>query len=221
MQFITSPNHKEGTAALAQKIITSLQNGSRVLWLIPGGSNIPIAVDVLNIVRANTTAVLLSHLTFTLTDERFGPVGHPDSNWQQLQVAGVNTEGLKAAIPILVGQPLAETVARFGGIIEELLKSTDIIIGQFGMGADGHIAGILPHTPAVTETLPTSGYEGKPFTRVSLTFPILRKINAAYMFVSNATKKAAIDRLHEDNISLADQPAQILKEIPEVFVYID
>jgi 6-phosphogluconolactonase len=220
MQFITVPDHKEGTQALADKIISFLNKKSKVLWLIPGGSNIPIAAAVMNSIRDNIPPALLDNLTITLTDERYGPVGHPDSNWKQLQDTNINMTGV-TAYPILDNSSLAETVARFGDIIRKITADTDIIVGQFGMGADGHIAGILPHSPAVSETLPTSGYESKPFTRVSLTFPILRRINVAYMFVSNATKKAAIDRLREDAISLDDEPAQILKEIPEVYVYID
>jgi 6-phosphogluconolactonase/glucosamine-6-phosphate isomerase/deaminase len=224
MHFITTDNTKEGTQALAGKIVSFLNKGSKVLWLIPGGSNIPIATEAMNIIRSKLALAApsaLNHLTIALTDERYGPVGHPDSNWKQLQDTHIDLAGIKA-YPILDGSSLAETVTRYGDTIEKMLKSTDVIVGQFGMGADGHIAGILPHMPAVSEEkLPTAGYESRPFTRVSLTFPILRKISVAYMFVSEATKKAAIDRLHEDGVSLDDQPAQILKEIPEVYVYID
>ena len=221
IQFIMVPDHKEGTKALADKIVAFLNENKKVLWLIPGGSNIPIAADAMNIIRGAVQPASLDNLTVTLTDERYGPVGHPDSNWKQLQDVRINFSGIKA-YPILDGSSLDETVARFAVIIEKILKSTDVIVGQFGMGADGHIAGILPHSPAVYETsASTAGYVSKPFTRVSLTFPILRKIAVAYMFASVSTKKEALDRLHENDVSLADQPAQILKEIPEVFVYVD
>ena len=229
IQFITRSDQQEGTQALAQKISSYVKVGKRVLWLIPGGSNIPIAAEVLGRVRANVSLAELAQLTIALTDERYGPVGHPDSNWKQLQDQLMQTQtgdlhaiGLKDAYPILQGDPLEETVAQYGKTITTILNDIDVIVGQFGMGADGHIAGILPHSPATKEeTLPTAGYESKPFTRISLSFPILRKITVAYMFVSNATKKEAIARLHEDNVSLEDQPAQILKAIPEVYVYID
>ena len=122
-----------------------------------GGSNIPIAADVMNAIRAGISPASLDNLTISLTDERYGPVGHPDSNWKQLQDIGMNLSGIKAH-PILDGSSLPETVARFGIMIEKILKSTDVIVGQFGMGADGHIAGILPHSPAVSKpaTLATS-----------------------------------------------------------------
>lgn len=221
MQFINTKDNKDGIQALADKITSSLNEGNRVLWLIPGGSNIPIAVEVMKVVRGSLEAKSLERLTIALTDERYGPVDHPDSNWKQLIDAGIDLTGVEA-YPILDGSSLAETVARYGKTIQNILKSINIIVGQFGMGADGHIAGILPHSPGVNEeTLPTVGYESKTFTRVSLTFPILRKINSAYVFVSNETKKDAIDRLHKDDISLDEEPAQILKEMPEVSVYIE
>ena len=163
---------------------------------------------------------MLPKLVISLIDERYGPAGHPDSNWKQLQDTGINLDGIKANY-ILDDSSLEETAIRFGENIKKILASTDVIVGQFGMGADGHIAGIMPHSTAVSEeVLPTAGYESKPFTRVSLTFPILRKINVAYMFVAIDTKKDAIELLKTDNVSLDIEPAQILKEIPEVYVYV-
>jgi 6-phosphogluconolactonase/glucosamine-6-phosphate isomerase/deaminase len=223
LKFIIATDHTAGMQALADKISAFLRADKKVLWLIPGGSNIPIAVEAMKRIRSTTEAVFLKNLTITLTDERYGPVGHSDSNWQQLQDAGFdmnveNAEDIKM-FPILYDLPLVETVARFGRTIQEILAHTDVVVGQFGMGADGHIAGILPGSPAVSELTPTSGYESKPFTRISLTFPILRQIDVAYLFVSGVSKRAATERLHEDGVSLNDQPAQILKEIPEVYVY--
>lgn len=221
MKFIKTADLKEGTQALADKIVSFLNAGKKVLWLVPGGSNVPITAEALDIIRGAVAIDVLKRLTIAQADERYGPVGHPDSNWKQLQDTRVNLAGV-TTVPILDGSSLAETVKRYGEEIKKVLASVDVIVGQFGMGADGHIAGILPHTPAVSEeTLPTAGYESRPFTRVSLSFPTLRKINVAYMFVSESTKKAAIDRLHEDGVSLADQPAQILKAMPEVYIYID
>jgi len=89
------------------------------------------------------------------------------------------------------------------------------------MGADGHIAGMLPHTPAVNEKGPVSGYESKPFVRISLTPPALRKIQVAYAFVFGAEKKKAVTDLHDKDLPLEDEPAQILKQIPEATLVTD
>jgi 6-phosphogluconolactonase/glucosamine-6-phosphate isomerase/deaminase len=220
MQFINTIDNKDGIQALADKIVSFIKEGNNVLWLIAGGSNLPIAAEVMKIIRGSINQDLLPKLVISLIDERYGPAGHPDSNWKQLQDTGINLDGIKANY-ILDDSSLEETTIRFGENIKKILASTDVIVGQFGMGADGHIAGIMPHSPTISEeVLPTAGYESKPFTRVSLTFPILRKINVAYMFVAIDTKKDAIELLKTDNVSLDIEPAQILKEIPEVYVYV-
>jgi 6-phosphogluconolactonase/glucosamine-6-phosphate isomerase/deaminase len=219
MQFIHSPDPQDGIKSLAEIIITELNNGKKVLWLIPGGSNIPITVDVMNIIHQTVGPDQLSNLSITLTDERYGPKNHPDSNWKQFIDAGLNITGIRA-YPVLNDKSFPETIIQYGNMTEKLIKESDIIVGQFGMGSDGHIAGILPHTVAVSETNPTSGYESGKFKRITLTFPVLKQIDIAYLFVSEAGKKNAIENLKKDNISPDDQPAQILKEIKSSNVYI-
>ncbi len=219
MRFTNSPSSLEGIKSLAGKIITGLNGGKKVLWLIPGGSNIPITVDVMNIIHQSVGPDYLLNLSITLTDERYGPENHPDSNWKQFIDAGLNIIGIKA-YPVLSDESFSETIVQYGKMIEKLIMESDLIIGQFGMGSDGHIAGILPHTVVVLETGPTSGYESGKFQRITLTFPILKRIDIAYLFVSEAGKKEAIENLKKDAISLGDQPAQILKEIESSYVYV-
>ncbi len=104
----------------------------------------------------------------------------------------LNKSGVQM-IPVLDGSSLNDTVARFGYEVEKAVKSADDIVGQFGIGSDGHIAGILPHSSAVSETSSTCGYESGTFTRITLTPPILKQIDVAYSFVSGASKKAAVE----------------------------
>ncbi len=219
MQFIESNNDKEGIRALSKSVIDSLMDGKKVLWLIPGGSNIPITVEAMNIVRRQTKPSQLHNLSITLTDERYGPLNHPDSNWKQLIEAGLNISGIQA-FPVLSGLSIDETVDQYCSRLEKLLSDSDLIIGQFGMGSDGHIAGILPHTKAVSETRLALAYESTKFTRITVTFSVFRQIDAAFLFVSKASKLEAIQNLKKDSVSLTDQPAQILKEIPDVYVFI-
>ena len=68
---------------IAHAIVRAAEKG-KVLYLASGGSSIPLSVAVLRAVPAS----LRAQVTVTLTDERFGPVGHTDSNWQQMREAG-------------------------------------------------------------------------------------------------------------------------------------
>ncbi len=218
MGFISSKDPKEGTRALAERISSALAEDKRVLWLICGGSNIPIAVEAMKQIRAAKAP--LENFTIAQTDERYGPVGHPDSNWKQMQDDGFDFSSVRT-IPILMGAPLGKTVADYEQAIAPALEGQDLIVGQFGMGEDGHIAGIQPHTPAVSETRLVSGYQGTPFIRVTLTFPALKKIHVAYAFVYGASKRAPAERLKDEDIPLDEEPAQILKQLPEAYFYSD
>ena len=220
MKFIHSADPSHGISELSTRLVTLLKGHKKVLWLLAGGSNIPIAAEVMSQIRRKVSSDELSRLTLALTDERYGPVGHADSNWFQLTQTSVDLSGIKT-YPILRDLPLAETIDAYGKDAEIFLNSADVIIAQFGMGADGHIAGLLPHCSALQSTHLVDGYVGQPFTRISLTIPVLRKINVAYAFIFGESKKVALQKLRDETLSLAEQPAQILREIPEVYVYED
>jgi 6-phosphogluconolactonase/glucosamine-6-phosphate isomerase/deaminase len=87
-----------------------------------------------------------------LSDERYGPVGHPDSNAAALDLAGFAPMQANV-IPILVaGLDLAATRENYQAAALAAFQKAEIVIGQFGIGSDGHIAGILPNSPA-TDTV--------------------------------------------------------------------
>ena len=123
-------------------------------------------------------------------------------------------------IPVLTGASLAETVASYEKRIEEMLARSPRIVAQFGIGADGHIAGVLPLTEGVTSKKLVCGYEAGPYTRVTLTLSAIERVHSAYAFVFGAGKRDMLARLSED-VASSDMPAQILKRIPEAVLYSD
>lgn len=224
MEFIKSKDPTEGAQKLAVDLVEQLQAGKRVLWLIAGGSNIPIAKHVMDLVRANLgadgVAKLFPNLSISLTDERFGPIGHPDSNWKQLIDSGFDFSGISAE-PILIGASLEDTIEDYGEHIGKLFDEAEIVIAQLGIGHDGHIVGILPQTSAVEAVGNSAGYVAKPFTRVTMTFELMRRISIAYLFAYGPAKVQPILDLKSKNLPLAEEPAQILKSIPTVYICSD
>ena len=220
MKIVHSNDPKEGEQALVDKIISLLNDRKKVLWLICGGSNIPTAIEVMARMRAQVSGNILGNLTVSQTDERYGPVGHKDSNWQQMVEGGFNFQGIKS-LPILENITLEETIVSFGRKISEAFADVDFVVGQLGIGPDGHIAGILPNTPAVNDTGVVTGYVAEPFTRVSLTFNQLTKINFSYVFAFGASKRQALTELRDKDLSLNDQPCAILKQMKESSVFTD
>lgn len=194
----------------------ALKNNKRVLWLVPGGSNIPVSVAVMHELDAAST----DKLAIMLTDERFGLVGHKDSNLRQLIEAGF--EAKKATIvPVLhEGLDLHQTANLYANAAHTAFASATAIIGQFGMGADGHIAGIKPGSPAASaEEDWAVGYEWDDFARLTLTAPAISQIKTVFVLAYGELKNQALNNLKTKKLSINVQPAQILKKLKNVNIY--
>jgi 6-phosphogluconolactonase/glucosamine-6-phosphate isomerase/deaminase len=205
---------------VAKSICGHLNAGDKVLWLIAGGSNVPIAVEIMRAVRRLVEPSKLGLLTVSQTDERFGQTGHPDSNWQQMIDAAFDFSIIRI-LPILRNKELGETVQEWSAEISQAFDDNQVIIGQFGMGADGHIAGILPGSAILRDSGAAGSFADPKFTRVSLTPRMLRRIHEAYAFVYGQAKHKAVVDLHDEDLSLEIEPAQILKDIKTVMFFTD
>ena len=233
MRYIHIENPNNGIAEMSSRISAVLNFNKPVLWLICGGSNVPVAFDAFQSIKDQVSPKSLKLLTIGQTDERFGPVGHADSNWRQLKEAGFDFDAQTAGnisisiriLPILIGKPLQETVAAYSEAIEAAVANTKrsggLIVALFGIGADGHIAGILPHSPAVNSNGSVCGYEEGRFTRITLTPKTLKRVDLAYAFAFGESKREALESLRDQDLSMDEQPAQILKGLKEAYVYSD
>jgi 6-phosphogluconolactonase/glucosamine-6-phosphate isomerase/deaminase len=218
MQFILTPNSATAVSDLQARLITELTADKKVLWLVSGGSNIDASV----LIMANIEPKLQSNLTIMLSDERYGPVGHPDSNFQQLLDKGFSVSGATLIPTLQAGLSLDETAAAYAGIIQQQFSAAEIIISQLGIGTDGHIAGILPESPAANNPdVLVVGYQSDPFVRITCTFKALQVVDANYSLVYGADKQNALTRLQQTEVALVEQPSQILKQLPEAYVYND
>jgi len=191
-----------------------LNNGKRVLWLVPGGSSITIAVAVSKALRAPLDA-----LTISLTDERWGPVGHSDSNWQRLKDAGFESRGARL-VPVLNGQDMDRTTREFDHRLAVELKAAEFSLGLFGLGDDGHTAGILPGSPAVNAKTLTAGYDAGQYKRITTTPKAISLLDEAVVYAVGEEKHEAIDNLDQD-LTIAEQPAQALKRVSKVSIFND
>lgn len=218
MQYILTAGWEDGIAHLARRLAQELSGGKRVLWLVSGGSNIPATIQVMHAIAPE----LSRRLTILPADERFGPVGHEGSNWQQLLNAGFDPDGATALPVLQAGLDEDQTLARYNELVAKTFADNDVIIGQMGIGPDGHIVGIMVDTPAVTDAAElVVKIPAEPYVRLTLSFAALRRIQAAYAFAFGAPKHETLLRLRDQTVPLDRQPAQILKELPEAYVYND
>jgi len=220
MIFLQVKDHSYCAKVLALKIEEYLLQDKKVLWLLSGGSNIAISVEAFNILQTSLPEKIKKNLAVTLMDERYGPVGHKDSNWQELLNMGFKMDEVKS-VPVLCGLLEGETTQNFEENYKKLTEWADIVIGQFGIGNDGHIAGVLPGTYGVSNPEIAYYYVTPQFTRISLTLDTIKKIDVAFSFALGEAKRNILHLLKTENMSLVKMPAQILKEIPESYLYSD
>lgn len=220
MKFIKTQDSVSGAAALLEVLTNSLQMSKKVLWLISGGS--AIASEV-NILKALQVSNLTKNLTIMLMDERYGRLGHPDSNWQQLLNAGVDFSSSNS-IPVLNNpqKSLQQTAADYAKQTVTQFAAADVIIGLFGIGPDGHTAGILPGSPATYDTAGlVVGYNTPQFDRVTMTRAVLAKIDIGYVFAFGDAKRPALLDLRAGTKTFSDLPAKLLQDLPNCYIYND
>ena len=217
MQFIKTVDPELGTNSLHQRLTEHLESGEKVLWLVSGGSNIQLSTAIMQRLSPSLTV----NLSILLADERFGPAGHADSNATQLLQAGFSHKQA-TILPVLVGvSTLEDSLSRYETITRQALSDADYVIGQFGIGADGHIAGILPNSPAVDSPDFVAAYQSDPYLRLTLTVRAIKRLSAAFVFAYGDSKHQALEQLRDTTVSYAVQPSQILKELTEAYVYND
>jgi 6-phosphogluconolactonase len=208
---------EEGAAPLQNRLVSELEAGKNVVWIVTGGSSIPLSVTVMR----NIPDDLTKRLSIYWTDERYGDIGHPDSNALLLEQAGFDPKQARMVNVLAKDLNLEETSEQYALSVAAAFEAADIVIALIGMGPDGHVCGILPGSPAVESDKLVVGYVTETFTRITLTPKALKMyVDAAYVFAFGEAKKEALANLLVKK-PLSEQPAQILKQLPEAYVYND
>jgi 6-phosphogluconolactonase len=217
MQFKYSSDWDKGIADLTERLVRELGQG-KVLWLLSGGSNVKASVEIMN----SITSPLSENLSVLLVDERYGPAGHSDSNWQQLLEAGFQSKQATAWPVLTDNLSFTETATKYNELARQRLDEAGVVIAQLGIGSDGHIAGILPGSSAANEEKATVvGYDSETYQRLTMTFPALEQIDVAYVFAFGQSKAEALKQLHDKQLPRQQQPAQVLRNLPEAYIYND
>lgn len=218
MEFIRLASMDDGAAPLYDRLHEELSANKNVLWLVTGGSSMRLSVRVME----QITEAESDRLQIYLTDERYGDIGHADSNARQLMDAGFDPKRARQVNVLAKDLSLEETCEQYALSIGAAFEAADVVIAQLGMGADGHILGVLPETPAVASDKLVVGYVTDTFTRITLTLKGLQdNVDAAYVFAFGDNKSEALSNLLSRDLPTNEQPAQILKKMPEVYVYND
>lgn len=200
------------TEALKQHLLAD----EKVLWLLSGGSGAKVCLEV----AAKLTDIPLEKLYVALSDERYGPVGHTDENWQQLLDGGFSLQGA-TLYRTLNGTDREATTQAFAQWLDEHLTLVDYRIGMFGIGPDGHTAGIKPNTSAVSSTDWATSFTGEDFERITMTFGAIERLDEVVIQAMGSEKVPTLRTLIGESIDPAIQPAQVLKRVPKYTLFTD
>jgi len=224
----TTTNVEDPARYIADSIIKKLGEGKKVLFFVTGGSSIAVGVKVCEFIVGKS----VENLTILLTDERYGPLKHENSNWFRLVQNGFNILGAMF-IPILIGEGIISTTQKFNTILDQQLKIADYKIGLFGIGKDGHTAGILPESIAIESQDLASSYDTPIFVRITITPKTIEKLDEAVVWMQGEEKWSVVKDLIESDIparphessgaggDLKEQPAQVLKKVPLLTIFTD
>jgi 6-phosphogluconolactonase/glucosamine-6-phosphate isomerase/deaminase len=216
MEYVYTTDPTDVIDYVYNQLVEHLEKDEAVIWLVSGGSAIDTAVAVSD----RLSEYDITKLSVSLVDERFGVVGHENENWQQLLDKGFHLPTSELHRP-LIGQDRATTSEAFGEWLKDRLTDADYSIALFGIGSDGHTAGIKPGSPAVKAEGWTADYTWKDFERITMTFNAIKKLDLAVLQVNGDNKFPALHQLLNETVPLDTQPAQIFKEVKKSILFTD
>ncbi len=210
-KFYKTHDTQKSARLIADRL--SALSPKKVLLFLSGGSSIALAVELQKHIPISSSVCI------TLADERFGSVGHKDSNWQQLVDAGFDF-GKFDNFPILKGESFKETVFDFNNFLIKSVVDFDYRMALLGMGTDGHTAGILPGSEAFDSLDFACGYQAKDYLRITIAPAYIPRIDEAYLYAMGSNKYGQLEKLQE-KVDSKHQPAQLLKQVSKLSIISD
>lgn len=185
--------------------------------VLTGGSN---GIAILAALAADSGDIDWSRVEIFWGDERFVPEDDPERNYGQAREALLDKVGIDPARV----HPMAASDGEFGGDITAAAQayaqvlldaapagaiSPEFDIHLLGMGGEGHINSLFPHSPATAESVkPVVSVEDSPKPpprRITLTLPVVNRSNAVWFLVAGADKAEAVAAAHS-GAEAADWP---------------
>ncbi|NTY58963.1 6-phosphogluconolactonase [Mycolicibacterium sphagni] len=204
----TYPDTEALVTAVGDRLVESITSaiaarGQAFIVLTGGGTGI----GLLKHVGAHDEAIDWSKVHIFWGDDRFVPADDAERNDKQAREALLD----HVAIPAGNVHPMAASDGEFGddldaaalayeGVLAATAKQGEptpaFDVHLLGMGGEGHINSLFPHTPAVAEgTRFVVGVEDSPKPpprRITLTLPAVRRSREVWLVVSGAAKADAV-----------------------------
>lgn len=141
-------------------------------------------------------------VTVSLTDERWVPPGHPDSNEGLVRRYLLQHQATAARFVSLYypASTLEETAQKAEQVLQAFPKKPDVVV--LGMGTDGHTASLFAGSPLLYQALsPECSVRclpmqapSEPTQRLSLTYSFLASAPVQYLAIQGHEKFLALSR---------------------------
>jgi 6-phosphogluconolactonase len=232
MELKKSHSQDEAVSRATDSLLTYLtqQTRTETTLLLSGGSATLIYQQL---VQKSHHFDSLKWLQVGQIDERWGAVGHVDSNQRAIRNTGLVEawERKGAQFHWVLHEPtsLTETADSYQSWLETRFATTSVL-AVLGVGGDGHTAGILPFQDQVLfdHTFPDDrifvGYEYPQETefpqRLTVTPSALQSLTWFTGVMWGENKEPVWQKLGESKpLSVSQFPVQLLTSVPGVFYF--
>lgn len=171
-------------------------------------------------------------IEFFWGDERPVPQGHADSNYRMAR------NSMLASVPVTPARihrmaaerrDLGEAAAEYERVISQVFgvakggppPSFDLIF--LGIGADGHVASLFPHTPALDTNdrwVVANPVPVQSTPRMTLTLPVLNRARCVCFLVSGAGKAETLGKVLEGPLLPEEWPSQRVRPTPGRLIWL-
>lgn len=173
----------------------------RAVLALTGGSN---GIGLLRELAADPDAVDWTRVDLYWGDERFLPEQDPERNAWQARQALLDSVPLDPArvhvMPASDGEFGDDLDAATRAYAELITDDLVFDVHLLGMGGEGHINSLFPHTAATAEdtvsVVAVSDSPKPPPRRITLTFPVINRSREVWFLVSGAEKADAVAAAH-------------------------
>ena len=194
--------------AVGDRLITAITDAvaarDRALVVLTGGGT---GIGLLEHVRNNGGHIDWSKVHLFWGDDRYVPEDDDERNYKQAREALLD----RVDIPAANVHAMAASDGEFGDDLDAAALSYEQVLAAnaepgepaphfdvhlLGMGDEGHINSLFPHTPAVRETsrmvVGVSDSPKPPPQRITLTLPAIQRSREVWLIVSGAAKADAV-----------------------------
>ena len=211
--------------------LLAVHHGRPILLMLAGGS----ALEVLNHINPQ---YLGAHITVTVTDERFTD-DVLENNFSNLQSVSfyndlVSVDAFCIDTQIYGDETITGHAERFEKNINDWRRDfpKGIIIALYGIGEDGHVAGIIPGVMSEEEFLKRmdgerlvayldAGSKNERPLRVTTTFKLMRLVDFPLFYIIGEEKRDALEMALSEKGSLTETPARIIQEMKPLSIFTD